>query len=252
MNRKLISSNREKQNIYFHVKSVDEENYIVEGVFSTQVEDRHNEVVVQGGWKLDNYMKNPVVLWAHEHDSFPIAKMLEIGVNTTNELAGKMQFAVKEYDKAATAFNLIKGKYLNAFSAGFINNKYEIDQENNIVILTENELLEVSVVPVPANQLALAKKKGIDVGAFEQDEQKSTEVSTDEAVEALTKSNIETIRKAIETLTEVSKTLAKTDSKVGSKVEHASSKEVGQKKVSVKLMNNAIRALLGVKKNITS
>lgn len=241
----LITSINQKQNFSFKVKSVDEKNYIVDGIFSAQNEDRHGEVVVQNGWILVNFLKNPVVLWAHQHDTFPIAKMLEISVDQTNQLVGKMQFAVDEYEFAKTAFNLIKGGFLSAFSAGFINNKYQIDQENNITYLTENELLEVSVVPIPANQLALAKTKGIDVGEFEE---KALGNDTD-AIETLSKSNIKTIRVAIGRLTEILKANTETDNKVGSEVEHPV-QAGGQKKVSVKLINSVVRDLLGVKKSI--
>jgi len=241
----LLTSLNQKQNFAFRIKSVDEVNHIVEGVFSAQNEDRHGEVVVQNGWILANYLKNPVVMWAHQHDTFPIAKMLAIGVDGNNELSGKMQFAVDEYEFAATAFALIKGGFLSAFSAGFMNNKYQIDQDTNVTYLVENELLEVSVVPIPANQLALAKNKGIDVKALEE---KAIDTGT-EAIETLSKSNIETIRVAIKTLTEVLKVNTETDNKVGSQVEHPA-KTGGQKKVSVKLLNSAIRELLGVKKSI--
>ncbi len=353
----LIKSLNQKQNFTFKVKSVDEVTYTVEGVFSAQNEDRHGEVVVQSGWILENYQKNPVILWAHQHDTFPIAKMLSISVNkATNQLEGKMQFAVDEYEFAKTAFNLVKGGYLSAFSAGFMNNKYQIDQENNVVYLTENELLEVSLVPIPANQLALAKNKGIDAGEFlektvipfadhgtdpidtswdgpaqvmacgddlgklksicawfdsanadvkgsyklphheagnlkanwrgvasamaallgsrggvdipEGDRQgvyahlakhykqfgkdvpefKAFDSNTD-AIELLSKSNIETIRGAIATLTEVVKANTETDKKVGKEVEHPVHAG-GQKKVSVKLLNSVVRELLGVKKSL--
>jgi len=292
MNKKLLSSNKEKKNIYFKVKSVDQENHIVEGVFSTGVEDRQGEKVIQSGWKTDNYKLNPVVLWAHQHDTFPIAKMVEIGTDSEGNLAGKMQFAVNEYEFAATAFALMVGGYLNAFSAGFINNKYQIDEANNVVMLIENELLEVSVVPVPANQLALAKSKGINIKDLDEkkvetkspmcrmdDETKNQCVSrkipeimaddpsitqeqaiamaesmcdkacSEKAVEAISKSNNETIRKAIETLNEVLKANTETDNQVGSKVEHAA-QAVGQKKVSIKLLNKAVRELLGLKKTL--
>jgi len=260
--KKLLTSLNKKQSFSFKVKSVDEKNYIVEGVFSAQNEDRHGDVVVQNGWILTNYLKNPVVLWAHQHDTFPIAKMVDISVDGINQLSGKMQFAVDEYEFAKTAFNLIKGGFLSAFSAGFMNNKYQIDQENNVVYLTENELLEVSVVPIPANELALAKTKGIDVGMFEE-----KAVDNDaEAIETLSKSNLETIRVAIGRLTEILKANTETDKKVGKEVEHPKAntetdkkvgKEVehpvqagGQKKVSVKLINSVVRDLLGVKKSI--
>ncbi|MFZ2152280.1 MAG: HK97 family phage prohead protease [Minisyncoccia bacterium] len=269
MAKTLLKSENRIRNISFKVKSVDKVNFTVEGVFSAEVEDRQGEIVVQSGWLLDNYLKNPVVLWAHRSDQPPIAKMLQIGVNAaTNQLEGKMQFAVNEYDFAGTIFKLIDGGYQSAFSAGFINNKYEIDQQNDKVYLVENELLEMSVVPVPANQLALAKSKGIDITEYKEkiaiieDEEESPSADADEeededeelaesgtlvteekAVEIISKSNMETIRRAIGTLTEVLKahTPIKTQVKVGNS---------GDKKIPVRLLNRAVKELLGVKKSI--
>ena len=45
--------------------------------------DRHGEVVMQNGWKLDAYRLNPQVLFAHESNKLPIAKMLDIRVDET-------------------------------------------------------------------------------------------------------------------------------------------------------------------------
>lgn len=251
---KLLTSKSIHQDIFLKIKSVDTKNYIIEGVFSAEVEDRQGETVVQRGWILDNYLKNPVVLWAHNSNQLPIAKMLEIGVNaSTNQLEGKMQFAVEESDFAEEIYNLMVGGYLQAFSAGFINNKYEIDQQNEKVYLVENELLEVSVVPVPANQIALAKSKGIDVSEYESEIKECKEASENEAVEMLTKSNKETILKAISTLNEVLKASEEADranAQVGAKVEHTAQKAVGQKQVSLKVFNKAIRELLKAKKSL--
>lgn len=274
--KKLLSKENKSQNILFKVKSVDTKNYIVEGVFSTEVEDRHGEIVVQNGWILENYLKNPVVLWAHKSDEPAIAKMLELAVKKSasgiDQLEGKMQFAVQEYDFAETIFNLIVGGFQNAFSAGFINNRYEIDQDNNKIYLVENELLEVSCVPVPANQLSLAKQKGIDTAKYEKHldddesdggeespsaedlenlESEGDDLNESKAIEKISKSNVETIRGAISTLTEVLKAheADKAKAEVSKEVEHPANVG-GKNKVSVKLLNKAIRELLGVKKSL--
>ena len=267
MNRKLLKSEKAEKDILLKVKTVDTKENTVEGVFSAEVEDRQGEIVVQSGWILDNYKKNPIVLWAHNSGQPPIARMLEIGVNpATNQLEGKMQFAVNESPFAAEVFALIVGGYQKAFSAGFINNKYEIDQENDKVYLLENELLEMSVVPVPANQLALAKSKGMIVTAYkkeigDEDEEIPEDVddledldlddiSESKALEKISKSNNETISQAISTLTGVLKARSEADKPKGEvsdvKVEHPV-KTGGQNQVPVSLLNKAIRELLGVK-----
>jgi uncharacterized protein len=195
--KKLISQKEVKQQFNFKIKSVDAEKYIVEGVFSTQDIDRQDEAIVQSGWDLENYKLNPVVLYAHNYEDFPIAKMIDIGTEPnprmpgTDQLIGKMQFAVKENPKAETAFNLMAGGYLNAFSVGFKNSRWEMDEANDVVYLNQNELLEVSVVPVPANQMALAKAKELLIT-------EKKEVTQEKAIEILSQSQ-ETIQAAIKT-----------------------------------------------------
>lgn len=265
MKKKLLQAKSEVHKGYsFETKSIDKENFTVEGVFSTEDVDRHGEVVMQNGWKLDAYRMNPIVAWAHKTGELPIAQMIEIGVDASNRLVGKMKFAVNEYPFAKTVFDMIAGGFLRAFSAGFMNEVYQIDQNNDIVILNENELFEVSVVPIPANKLALVKAKGIDTDLYEkaieeagyvkqvQFEIKETEVTEEKAVEVLSKSNEKTIRAAISTLTGLLKTEAESDTQ-GGQVDHtekAQAKSVGKNRIPVKTLNTAIRALLGVKRDI--
>lgn len=256
--KKLISTKKVTKSFAFSVKSVDEQNHRVQGVFSNEMVDRHGEVVVQSGWNLDNYRINPVVLWAHNSGEPPIAKMLSIGVNAANELEGEMQFAFDEYPFAATIFNLIKGGYQRAFSVGFSVNNYEDGGADQPVFLTEQELYEVSCVPVPANALALAKQKGVDVTEAEKaegvvepeatkDEPQSEEekpVTAEKAVHVLTTSNKETLQSAIRTLTEVLHAGSEADSQEGSQGRTPQLQLGGEKKVSVRTINSAIRQLV--------
>lgn len=146
----------------FRIKDIDEENFIIRGIFSTGEEDRQGEIIDQNGWKLDDFMENPVVLFAHDHYQPAVGKVIEI-TKKDGQLEGAIQFAAKEYDFAATLYKLYAGGFMRAFSVGFMNDRYEIDQENNRTILKENVLYEVSCVNVPANAMALAFSKGIDV-----------------------------------------------------------------------------------------
>ena len=159
-----------RKQLYFKAETAqpgDEENFIIRGTFSTADEDRQGDVVVQTGWDLSEFMLNPVVLFAHDHYQPAVAKVIEIGINSNGNLAGAIQFAAKEYDFALTLYKLYAGGYMRAFSAGFMNMVYENDQENDRFILKENKLYELSCVNVPANALALAAQKGIDVSPLE-------------------------------------------------------------------------------------
>ncbi len=282
MKKTLISSDKINKAYGFEVKSVDQENHIVHGIFSTPAVDRHGEVVMQEGWKLQDYLANPVVLWSHDNYQFPLAQMVSLGFENGN-LVGSMKFAVDEYDVAATAFRLMKGKYLRAFSVGFMNNVYEIDNGTDMVRLMENVLLEVSIVNVPANQEALAKIKSIDPlkDAEEKPVEDETPVVEDpvpdekkpdeeppvedkkedeepeldaegKAVELLSSSSKETIRSAISTLTGALGTDSEADTKVGEKGRTpriAKAIPGGTKRIPVKLLNKAVRKLLKIKRN---
>lgn len=141
---------------YFHAKEVDRENHRIYFVFSTPAEDRHGEVIDQSGWRVENYLNNPVVLWGHDQRRFPIGKTEELGYKDGN-LGGWVKFAYDENPEAKIAFELCAGGYLNAGSVGFMNLKWMYDEETDTLTLLENELYEYSIVNVPANPEALSK-----------------------------------------------------------------------------------------------
>jgi HK97 family phage prohead protease len=239
MNKKLLNREKKSVDFTFHIKSVDETQHIIEGVFSTPDVDRHGEVVVQNGWDLENYKRNPVVLWAHQNQELPVAQMVEIGPDAMGMLAGKMKFAVEEYEHAATVYKLMVGGYLRAFSVGFSNNRYEVAQNEEVVYLTENELFEVSIVNVPANALALAKSKGIDVSSFEQDnkeEEKTKDEEDEKAICAQIAKNIQNDLRG--------------DKSNGKKKKVETPQGLGVKKYSIRKLNGAIRKLLKEKRGI--
>lgn len=147
------------------IKEVDESQNIIRAVFSTPIEDRQGEIIDQTGWLLDEYLKNPVVLFGHDHFQPAIGKVVDIAVLNGN-LEGAIQFAANEYDFARTIYNLYKGGFMKAFSVGYQNLEAE-ENEDGTMVHKKNTLYEISCVNVPANALALAKSKGIDVSSLE-------------------------------------------------------------------------------------
>jgi len=116
---------------------------------STSTVDRQGDSVDQSGWELKNFMKNAVILWAHRYDELPLGKAIEVSI-TDKGLEAEIQFAEEEANpKAQQVKALIDAGILNAVSVGFI------PKERNGNIITRAELLEISIVPVPANQEAL-------------------------------------------------------------------------------------------------
>jgi len=135
---------------------------------STASVDRMGDTIAVDGWKLDNYRKNPVVLWGHDASSLPLGKASKVWIE-----GGKLKAAVEFTPKGTSRFNdtvmeMLKGKFLNATSVGFQPLKYDFSEDPQRrfgIDFIEQELLEFSVVSIPANPEALmdARSAGIDI-----------------------------------------------------------------------------------------
>lgn len=116
---------------------------------STASIDRQGDSIDQAGWDLKNFKTNPVLIWAHDYSLLPIGKVTRIEVVKGN-LEADFEFASKEANPmAAQIEKLYEDGIVNASSVGFIM------KERNGHVITKAELLELSLVPVPANQDAL-------------------------------------------------------------------------------------------------
>lgn len=141
----------------------------VEFVLSTATADRGHDVVDQCGWKLDAYMKNPVVLWGHNQRIPPIGRAVNPRVRN-GSLVATVEFATAEqHPFAETVFQLVKGGFVNAGSVGFLPLKWNWNAERGGIDFIEQELLEYSIVGVPMNPEALsqAKAMGLDGDAID-------------------------------------------------------------------------------------
>ncbi len=160
------------------IKSEGGESRNVTFTISTGAVDRDRDTVKVEGWRTDAYRKNPVVLWAHDSRSLTLARADFIGT-TAGQLKATARFAApgKDYDPAGwpsdhpspeTVMLMLRGGFLNATSVGFIPMKSMWNDERGGFDFAEQELLEFSIVPVPANPEALidAKAAGIDVSGF--------------------------------------------------------------------------------------
>ena len=192
-----------KNNLHGSVKSINEKEHTMDFVMSIEVPDRTGEIVDIDTLSFENFMKNPVFLQYHEYDEPAIGKIIEIR-KTTNEQGIKqlectVKFAVEIYPVAELHWNLYKDKYMNAVSIGFRVGEYAYDPQTGVTTLKNCELLELSAVSVPANQLALAKSKGIDISPLKID---FKSVDMEEIRESLI---------TIKTLLETPKTSVKTE-----------------------------------------
>jgi len=124
------------------------ESIFIEGYASTVDMDRTGDVVPASVWEkgIQNYLKNPVVLAQHDHDD-PIGRMTDYRVD------GKGLWVKARISSAAEeCYGLIKDKVLTAFSIGFRIIDAEYNSAAEVFVIKELELIEISVVSIPANQ----------------------------------------------------------------------------------------------------
>jgi HK97 family phage prohead protease len=140
-------------------------------IVSDETLDRYDEVIVASGWKLDNYLRNPVFQNSHQYGDiiYTIGRALTTEVRTMQGrtvLYQRVEFATEANPIAKIAYNLYKGRFLNAVSVGFIPIRWEMGEPGDRIArrYTEQELLEVSAVGIPANPNALAL--GLKAGAL--------------------------------------------------------------------------------------
>lgn len=149
------------------LRSLDEAARTIEFTSSTEGSDRMGDVIRVAGWDLANFEKNPVFLFSHRSEDPPIGRILgskkELGKNAA--LVQTAQFATKDiYPFADTIFKLYKAGFMNAVSVGFMPKSYQPiispDDEGGKFLgyeFLEQELFELSAVPVPANPEALGR-----------------------------------------------------------------------------------------------
>lgn len=134
---------------------------------TTNSVDRDGDVIDPAGWQLDSYLKNPVVLWAHDYRQPPVAVARSIEKSATG-LVSEAEFVdAATYPFAGTIASLVKLGALRGTSVGFrpVEGKWSTSPERKGVHFHEQELLEWSIVPVPANPdcLVQARAEGVDV-----------------------------------------------------------------------------------------
>ena len=162
------------------VKQISEREF--EFVASTETMDRDGEVIRASGWQLDNYLKNPVVTWAHDYRSPPIGRSSSVAVDTEKgQLINTVEFPPDgAYPFADTIRRLVEAGFVKAESVGFVPLEEEGNTEGDLEdtlglrrgrradntprrIFTKMELLEIAICPIPANPDALAVAKSVGV-----------------------------------------------------------------------------------------
>lgn len=125
-------------------------------IISTDTIDRQGEIVDQDGWDFSNYMKNPVVLDTHRYESIDdvVGKVVGQPRRKANGWVVDMEFA--DTPKGRLAQDLVANGFINTVSVGF--RSVQRRPEGKLMRHIKMELLEISLVAVPANPEALRVK----------------------------------------------------------------------------------------------
>lgn len=134
-------------------------------VLSDATIDRYGDVVEPKGWDLSWFVKNPIALFGH-NASFPIGTWSDVRVEG-GKLMAKLNLAARGTSaRIDELIALVEQRVLRAVSVGFIPRKsapMDPDKPYNGTRFLEQELLETSLVSVPANPAALAVAKSMNV-----------------------------------------------------------------------------------------
>jgi HK97 family phage prohead protease len=126
---------------------------------STTAPDRSNDRVL--GFDLSNYRKNPVVMFAHDYKSLPVGKTTSIN-QVGDSLIATVQFVPADISPVAQqCYQLASKGFMRGASIGF---KPIVGQVKTNDLggydYSKVELLEWSLVPVPAHPDALRRSAG--------------------------------------------------------------------------------------------
>lgn len=151
-----------------HDMDEDKEKAIDTAVFvaSTDSADRYGDIVDQRGWDLESYKRNPIVLLNHDNNSLPIGRG-EVSIDDRG-LIIKVTFDMND-PKAALIAEKVAGGFMSGVSVGFAPLKSIARAElpdghfayskSGGRYFERAELLEVSVVTIPANAEAVIAAK---------------------------------------------------------------------------------------------
>ena len=148
-------------------KAVNDSSRVIRFVGSDESIDRDGDTISLDGWDVGNYMKNPVVLFGHNYNDLPVARAISVTADkrarqlifdvkfpTIEELSTNPETPSEHALKVDAIYNLAKAGFLNTVSVGFRGLEYEATATGRAY--SRQELMEISIVPVPANPNAVA------------------------------------------------------------------------------------------------
>ena len=130
-------------------------------VLSDATVDRYGDVIDPEGWDLRWFKRNPIALFGHSSD-FPIGTWTDVRVEG-GKLLGRLELAAEGTSARIDELRrLVAQKVLRAVSVGFKPVESEPIRGGGVRYI-KSELMETSLVSVPANPAALAVARSLDV-----------------------------------------------------------------------------------------
>ena len=135
--------------------------------------DRYGDIVDANGWDVRDFKKNSLFLFGHQSHKLPIGKVLRTWVEG-NKFMAKVMFLPEGLDDFADkCWRLLQGEFLKAVSVGFMPIKQEpIYNDDGRYIGThflKQALLELSLVPLPANANAVQVARSFEPSLSDKD-----------------------------------------------------------------------------------
>lgn len=136
---------------------------------TNETPDRYGDVVRAAGARLESYLKNPVVMFSHQHDNYPVGCSLRISIDKkAKNIPAQALFLDDRVDTSGRAdlvYKFASSGFMPACSIGFMPikcNRPTSQEERSRVGLgdygveyTEWDYLEFSPCSIPANPDAL-------------------------------------------------------------------------------------------------
>lgn len=137
--------------------SIDSATRTVTHVITAAVADRSGDLIVPAGLaNREEFLRNPVVLWAHQRTLPPIGTCVALEV-TDDRIIATTKFAAG-VPLAEDVFRLFEQGVLRGWSIGFVPRRAGLRRTTRGqrgLLIESWDLLEYSAVPVPDNPLAL-------------------------------------------------------------------------------------------------
>lgn len=156
----------------------DAEAGIIPAILSTGARARDGFEIDQSGWVLDNFGRNPLVLFNHGDDALPIGRWEGVEVKG-GKLRGTAHLDMEDEFAQRVAAKVGRG-LINATSVRWLplehrieerprakRHEAESDATERVIVFTRSELLEASLVTIPADPGAVILRSDGQRTAFD-------------------------------------------------------------------------------------